>query len=108
MQKLFDDMPFVRVYIDDIAIFSHTEEAHLDHLRQVLERLRSNGFHASLKKCVFFTKELQFLGHVIGQDGIKPDPAKLRAIEEWPRPTTVSEVRMFLGFVNYYLNFVDR
>jgi hypothetical protein len=95
----------VVVYLDDILIYSRTEEEHLAHLKQVLQILRENQFYAKLKKCTFFQPETLFLGHVVGRDGIKPDPAKVTAVKGWPVPQTVTDVRSFLGLTNYFRRF---
>jgi Reverse transcriptase (RNA-dependent DNA polymerase) len=92
----------ILIYLDDLLIFSRTEEEHLRHIRDVLETLRRNGLTAKLKKCHFLKKELHFLGHIISREGIKPDDSKVEAIKNWPRPTTQSEVRSFCGLMNYF------
>jgi hypothetical protein len=97
----------VVVYLDDILIYSRTEEEHLAHLKQVLQILRENHFYAKLKKCTFFQPETLFLGHVVGRDGIKPDPAKVTAVKGWPVPQTVTDVRSFLGLTNYFRRFIQ-
>ena len=97
---------FVVVFIDDILIYSKTEEEHEQHLRLVLETLRKNKFYAKLKKCEFWLSEVAFLGHVINQHGILVDPSKVSTIIDWPRPSNVKEVRSFLGLVGYYRRFV--
>ena len=97
---------FVVVFIDDILIYSKTEEEHERHLRLVLETLRKNKFYAKLKKCEFWLSEVAFLGHVINQHGILVDPSKVSTIIGWPRPSNVKEVRSFLGLAGYYRRFV--
>jgi hypothetical protein len=100
----YDD--FVVVFIDDILIFSKMEEEHERHLSMVLETLRKNKFYAKLKKCEFWLLEVAFLGHVINREGICIDPNKVSTIVEWERPSTVKEVRSFLGMAGYYRRFV--
>jgi hypothetical protein len=97
----------VVVYLDDILVFSRTAQEHLFHLRQVLQILRENKFYAKMKKCTFFKPETNFLGHVVGEDGIKPDPMKVAVVNNWPAPKTVKEVRSFLGFTNYFRRFIQ-
>lgn len=97
---------FVLVYLDDVIIFSKSFEEHLDHLKQVLERFRSVGLKLQPKKCTFAQKEVKYLGHIVGQDGVSTDPAKLQIVRNYPIPTKVSEVRSFLGFVGYYRKYI--
>jgi transposase InsO family protein len=97
---------FVVVYLDDILIFSKTPEEHLEHVAKVLEVLRDNQLYVGLDKCAFGLSEIDFLGHVVSADGIKPDPKKVAAVTEWPTPTSVREVRGFLGLTGYYRRFI--
>ena len=98
---------FVLVYLDDILVYSRTSQQHVEHVRCVLEILRKNRFYAKLKKCQFMTNQLLYLGHIIGEQGIRPDPAKLAALEGWKTPMNVQDVRSFLGFGNYFRKFVQ-
>ena len=97
---------FVIVFIDDILIYSKSLEEHEHHLRTVLQTLRSHQLFAKFKKCEFWLPKISFLGHVISKEGISVDPQKVEAIMSWPRPTTVTEVRSFLGLASYYRRFV--
>jgi hypothetical protein len=97
---------FVVVFIDDILIYSKTEEEHERHLRLVFETLRKNKFYVKLKKCEFWLLKVAFLGHVFNQQGILVDPSKVSTIIDWPRPSNVKEVRSFLGLEGYYRKFV--
>jgi hypothetical protein len=97
---------FVVVYLDDILVYSKTEEDHRQHLALVLHTLRDNKLYAKLNKCEFGKTILAFLGHVIGADGIRMDPDKVQAIVDWPAPTTVTQLQSFLGLANYYRRFV--
>jgi hypothetical protein len=97
---------FVVVYLDDILIFSKTPEEHLEHVAKVLEVLKDNQLYVGLDKCAFGLSEIDFLGHVVSADGIKPDPKKVAAVTEWPMPTSVREVRGFLGLTGYYRRFI--
>ena len=85
------------VFIDDILVYSRSKEEHALHLRQVLQTLREHQLYAKFSKCEFWLDQVAFLGHVVSGDGIQVDPKKIEAITEWPRPTTVTEVRSFLG-----------
>jgi hypothetical protein len=97
---------FVVVFIDDILIYSKNEEEHAQHLRIVLTRLREHKFYAKFSKCVFWLEEIQFLGHVLSARGIAVDPSKVKDILEWKPPTTVHQVRSFLGPAGYYRRFI--
>jgi hypothetical protein len=97
---------FVVVFIDDILIFSKNEEEHAEHLRIVLQRLREHKLYAKFSKCKFWLKKVQFLGHVISEDGIFVDPSKIRDVLDWKTPEIVPEIRSFLGLAGYYRRFV--
>ena len=77
---------FVVIFIDDILIFSKTEEEHEEHLRLVLQRLREHQLYAKFSKCEFWIDEVPFLGHVISQGGIAVDPSKVKGVLEWETP----------------------
>ncbi|KAM6556128.1 hypothetical protein CsatB_003147 [Cannabis sativa] len=93
MNRVFKEYldQFVIVFIDDILIYSKTEEEHEEHLRLTLQRQREHQLYAKYKKCEFWLSEVAFLGHIITNGGIKVDPAKVAAVKEWPRPKTASE-----------------
>ncbi|XP_075478857.1 uncharacterized protein LOC142519714 [Primulina tabacum] len=97
---------FVIVFIDDILIYSKTRELHAEYLRTVLELLREKQLYAKLKKCEFCLEQISFLGHIVSRDGIVVDPMKIEIVKQWPIPTTVSEVRSFLGLAGYYRRFI--
>jgi hypothetical protein len=108
MNKVFMEYldKFVVVFIDDIPIFSKTEEEHEKHLRMVLEKLRSNQLYAKFSKCEFWLTEVAFLGHVISTGGISVDPSKVKDMLNWMPPTNASEIQSFLGLVGYYRRFL--
>jgi hypothetical protein len=97
---------FIVVFIDDILIYSKNEEEHAKHLRIILTRLREHQLYAKFSKCAFWLEEIQFLGHVLSANGIAVDPSKVRDILEWKPPTTVHQVRSFLGLAGYYRRFI--
>lgn len=97
---------FVIVFIDDILIYSNSEEEHVDHLRIALETLRKEKLYAKFSKCEFWMKKVQFLGHIVSSEGIRVDPAKIEAVMNWERPRTPTEVRSFMGLAGYYRRFV--
>jgi Reverse transcriptase (RNA-dependent DNA polymerase) len=89
---------FVMVYIDDILIYSHTEDEHFRHVRLILERLREHQPYGKLSKCEFNRPSLPFLGHVVGTAGVSMQDSKIAALVYWPPLTNVTEVQSFLGF----------
>jgi RNase H-like domain found in reverse transcriptase/Reverse transcriptase (RNA-dependent DNA polymerase)/Integrase zinc binding domain/Chromo (CHRromatin Organisation MOdifier) domain/Retroviral aspartyl protease len=109
MNQVFHDLldVCVVVYLDDILVFSHTEEEHLQHLETVLERLRSNKLYANPSKCEFLRTEIKYLGHVINAAGISADPDKIKAVREWVAPTSVADLLSFLGLANFYRKFIQ-
>ncbi|KAD6453304.1 hypothetical protein E3N88_08009 [Mikania micrantha] len=98
---------FVIVFIDDILIYSKNQEEHAEHLRLVLELLKKEQLYAKFSKCDFWIREVQFLGHVVNEQGIHVDPAKIEAIKNWEAPKTPTEVRQFLGLAGYYRRFIE-
>ena len=97
---------FVLVYLDDIVIYSHSEEEHMLHLKIVLELLRAHKLYAKLSKCKFVQSELKFLGHIISAKGIQVDPAKVSIVKDWPVPKSKHDMQKFLGLANYFRKFI--
>ena len=97
---------FVVVFIDDILVYSKNKEEHAKHLRIVLTRLREHQLYGKFSKCDFWLKAVQFLGHVLSAKGVAVDPSKVRDVLDWKSPTTVQQVRSFLGLVGYYRRFI--
>nr|CAD1829976.1 unnamed protein product [Ananas comosus var. bracteatus] len=108
MNKLFHPYldRFVVVYLNDFVLYSNTLEEHVEHLRTIFQVLRENQLYVKREKCSFAKEEVHFLGHWIGRGQLHMDQQKVRAICEWEAPTTVSELRSFLGIVNYYRRFI--
>ncbi|KAK4511024.1 uncharacterized protein ATC70_012229 [Mucor velutinosus] len=96
---------FALVYLDDCCIFSKTKEDHIKHVRQVLSIFEKEGLIVNLKKCEFGKRELEFLGYKVSANGILPSSSKVKAIQDWPRPTNVQEVRQFVGLAQHYRRF---
>jgi hypothetical protein len=109
MNKVFMEYldQFVVVFIDDILVYSQNEEAHEDHLRLVLQKLRDNQLYAKFLKHDLWLKEVAFLGHIITNGEIKVDSSKISEILNWKQPTYVSKIRSFLGLAGYYRRFVE-
>uniref|UniRef100_A0A1X7U211 RNA-directed DNA polymerase n=1 Tax=Amphimedon queenslandica TaxID=400682 RepID=A0A1X7U211_AMPQE len=99
---------FAGAYIDDVAIHSETWEGHLQHLREVLEKLQGAGLTANPSKCKFGMTEVLYLGHKIGGGRVKPEESKVKAVKQYPVPKTKTEVRSFLGLVGYYRKFIPQ
>jgi hypothetical protein len=98
---------FVVVFIDDILVYSKTEEEHDEHLRIVLQTLRKHKLYAKFNMCDFYQREIQYLGHVISSKGIVVDPEKIKSIMEWPVPKDVADIRSFMGITGYYRRFIE-
>lgn len=109
MNRIFQPMlnKGVCVYLDDILVYSRNEGEHFERLRQVFTILREHNLKLKARKCDFFRHELKFLGHIISANGIKPDPAKVAVVQEWPVPCSVFEVRSFLGLANYFRKYIQ-
>ena len=94
------------VYLDDIVIFARSEHEMLDRMDDVFDRLGNAGLKIKPRKCRFFAAETNYLGHVIGRDGVRVSPEKVAAVKDWPVPECATEVRSFLGTASYYRRFV--
>ena len=101
-----EEPSFVVVYIDDILIFSRTMEEHLHHISLVLDRLQSAGLKLKASKCHFIRKQVEFLGHLITPRGLLPNPGKVSAVADFPVPSSVTQVRQFVGLASYYRRFI--
>ena len=99
---------FTMAYLDDIIIFSKDEEEHLEHLRIIFQYLKEAGLKLKKSKCDFIKRHIQYLGHLISQDGIQPLPEKLESIRDMPAPRNPKEIKQFLGLAGYYCKFVPR
>ena len=106
MDTLLQGIPNVSVYIDNILISGSTLEEHLTTLDRVLQKLQETGLHCNRDKCLFLQTSLEFLGHRISAEGIRPTEEKVRAIHQAPEPKNVTELRSFLGILNYYAKFL--
>ncbi|KAG1930572.1 interleukin-1 receptor accessory protein-like 1-A [Pimephales promelas] len=109
MERLFGDQQgqSLLLYLDDIVVFSSSVGQHLNRMEVVLQRLQKEGLKVKLSKCAFFKQEVRYLGHVISAEGVSTDPDKIKAVAQWCRPTSVAELRSFLGFASYYRRFVE-
>ena len=106
MTGVLKDLAFAMAYLDDIIMYSSTPEEHLQHIKTVFEKLCHAKLSMKLSKCLFFAKEIQYIGHILGMEGIKQVPAKTEAIKARHQPVNPKQVRAFLGLVGYYRKFI--
>ena len=97
---------YAMVYIDDVNIYSESFEQHLEHLNEVFKLIKKANLRINPEKCHFCTNEMQFLGHIVGIDGIKPDPQKVEKLEKLPSPKNITQLRAFIGLASYYRRFI--
>ena len=94
------------MYLDDITVLGRAFDEMIQNLTQVFDRLAKAGLQMKAKKCTLFAKQVEYLGHVVSEEGIQTSTAKTQAIDNWPVPRHVTEVRSFLGLCSYYRKFV--
>jgi hypothetical protein len=104
MNKVFMEFldKFVVVFIDDILVYSRSEEGHEDHLCLVLHKLRDHKLYAKLSKCEFWLNQVAFLGYIVSKGGISLDPSMVQVVLSWNAPTSVGDIQSFLGLARYY------
>jgi len=106
IENILKNIPDITVFLDDIKIASVNVEKHFEILELVLKRLSEYNVRLNLDKCAFLKKQISYCGHIIGKDGIRKEQKKMEAVEKLPRPKDVSEVRAFIGLINYYGRFI--
>ncbi|MBW0474457.1 hypothetical protein O181_014172 [Austropuccinia psidii MF-1] len=97
---------YVVVYLDEIMVFSKSEEEHVTHFSTVLSRLRANNLFAKASKCLFHVTSVEYLGYVVSSEGLKMDQEKVQQILNWPPPRNLKALQSFLGFANFYCRFI--
>lgn len=108
MHRVFGHLPFVRIYMDDLVVFSSSEKEHKEHLLRVFECLHQAGMAVNLKKCQLFQQEVKFLGVTVGREGVRPNNEKIDPILKMSPPKDKKGVQEFLGLVNFYRDFCPR
>lgn len=108
MHRIFGDLDFVVIFIDDICIASSNPTEHREHVEIVFKRLRENGLVINVAKCKFAQQQVEFLGYLIDKDGILPLPDRVHAVRQYELPTTVKQLRRFLALVNVYKRFIPQ
>lgn len=106
MEEILYGLDGVEISVDDVIIHANTMEELIIRIRKVFERCRERNLKLNAKKCQFGLTKMVVLGHVISAEGIRPDPAKTKAVREAPHPSTVSELRSFLGTCGYLAKFI--
>ena len=106
MDQVLRGMEFCYVYIDDVLVASSTPEEHKEHLHLVFQRFEQFGIVINPTKCLLGVSELHFLGHHVTQQGVSPLPEQVQVIRKFPLPTTLRQLREFLGLVNFYHRFI--
>ncbi|GJY57505.1 retrotransposon-related protein [Tanacetum coccineum] len=106
MKDIMSFLKFTLVFFDDILVYSANVTEHLLYLRSILTVMRENQLYAKQSKCVFGTSKVEYLGHVISENGVATGPAKILAMREWPNSTTLKQLRGFIGLIGYYRRFI--
>ena len=104
INEIFGDLLdiYVVVYLDNILIYSNNLEDHRGHVKEVLKHLQAHKLYASPAKCAFHKESIEFLGFILGPEGLTTDEQKVKVIWDWPVPRRLREVQSFLGFSNFY------
>lgn len=108
MERVFVGLTYVTllIYLDDIIVYGKTFEIHLKNLEEVFKRLSEANLKLNAEKCIFFQTQVSFLGHLVSEQGIGMDPEKIKAVQNWPTPRNLSEVRSFVGLCSYLRKFI--
>lgn len=104
--QVLSELNFIFFYLDDILIFSHNLQEHLQHLNIVFKRLSTYGLLLNIQKCVFGVEQLDFLGHQVSSKGVQPQQSKTECIRQYPAPSNQKQLRNFIGLISYYHKFI--
>jgi len=108
VEKVFKNCPFTANLLDDLIATGRNDSEHLENLKEVFKRCKEAGFQLNKEKCEFFKTQVEYLGHVIDKDGLKTSEKKVSCISKMPVPKNVSELKSFLGMINYYGKFIKK
>ena len=108
MNDIFSDLLdiYIVIYLDDILIYSNNMSKHYWHVKEVLKRLRKAGLYAKAEKCEFHSKSVEYLGYILSPSGLIMSNNKIKIIQDWPEPKKVKDIQFFLGFANFYYQFI--
>jgi len=108
MNDIFSDLldVCVMIYLDDILIYSNNMSEHHWHVKEVLKRLCKAGLYAKGEKCEFHSKSVEYLGYILSPSGLTMSDDKIKIIQDWPEPKKVKDIQSFLGFANFYHQFI--
>ena len=108
MNDIFGDLLDVcmLVYLDDILIYSDSEEEHIQHVREVLRHLQQHNLYARADKCFFHVQTVEYLGYILSPSGLTMAANKVQVIQDWPEPQKIKDIQSFLGFANFYRCFI--
>jgi hypothetical protein len=99
LRDCLDD--YAIAYLDNILIYSANKKEHIQYVKEVLRRLKDYNLELKPKKCKFHREEVEFLGHIVGKNGVRISETKIKTIKEWATPKTVKDIQSFMGFVNF-------
>ena len=106
MDRVIRGLAFLFCYLDDLRVASRSREEHITHLWIFFKWLQQFGLVINLEKCTFHVKEIEFLGHSVSARGALPLSSNVEAVQQFPEPATVKDMKVFLGIVNFYLSFI--
>ena len=108
MYSVLREQPFATTYIDDVLVFSQTEEQHVHHLQQVFQCLQGAGLTLRGSKCHIGVSKVCYPGHIFDYNGMHPDPCKVNCVQDWPTPTNATTPKQFLGLASYYRRYIEK